>query len=506
MVGWDLPKLYFAGLAGRVNFGAHPAGGKRVVRMRGAVAARLAGATRGYRALVTATAVIGGLVTVVIAQVPHLHLGYAWPEVRLALETSGSLIALFAAFLVFGRLRRRSYLNELLLACALAVLALSNLLFVTVPTVAGWAPDDLTVWAAPLARSLGAVLFALAAFTRRRELRRAGPATGLAAIATLAALGIATLSAHTLAQRWPPRFAATLTPLAVAQPPLRAHPDLFIFELLVALLYGAAAVGFLRLCRRRDDEFYGWLGGAAIVATLSHVNYSLYPASYYQSVLYTGDVFRFTFYVALLAGCLREIWSYWTALSAAAVLEERRRVARDLHDGLAQELAYISRNIGEVTGEQNGETLRRLRPALDRAQIELRAAISALAPPRNETLGTALAEAAAEIAERLRIELDLDIVPGVELSPSRAEALVRIACEAITNAARHSGASSVTLRLDRDASLVRLRVTDRGRGFDTSAPGPGFGLVSMAERARSVGGELHICSAPGRGSEVEVCV
>jgi hypothetical protein len=77
--------------------------------------------------------------------------------VRLALETSGSLIALFATFLIFGRLRRRTYLNELLLACALAVLALSNLLFVTVRTVAGEAPDDLTVWAAPLARSLGAL-------------------------------------------------------------------------------------------------------------------------------------------------------------------------------------------------------------------------------------------------------------------------------------------------------------------------------------------------------------
>jgi signal transduction histidine kinase len=83
---------------------------------------------------------------------------------------------------------------------------------------------------------------------------------------------------------------------------------------------------------------------------------------------------------------------------------------------------------------------------------------------------------------------------------------VRIACEAITNAARHSGASRVSLGLERDGSGVRLRISDKGHGFDTAAPGGGFGLISMRERAHSVGGELLISSAPGHGSEVEVAV
>ena len=460
---------------------------------------------RSYRAIAGLTAVISGLVTIAFARLPQLHLGYAWPAVRLALETSGSLVALFATFLVFGRLRRRTYLNELLLACALAVLALSNLLFVTVPTVAGEAPDDLTVWAAPLARSLGALLFVLAAFATRRELRRGGPVLALAAVATLAALGTASLFAHTFAARWAPRDAATLSPLAVSQPPLRAHPALFVFELLVALLYGLAAIGFLNLATRRRDAFYGWLAVAGILAVVSHVNYSLFPASYAQSVLYTGDVFRFAFYVALLVGCLREIWSYWTALSAAAVLEDRRRMARDLHDGLAQELAYISRNL-DGSGKNGEDAMQRVHLAVERAQLELRSAISALAPPGGQAVGAALAQAASQTAERFRIDLDLDIVPDVRLSPTRAEALVRVACEAITNAAKHSGAPRVSLRLERDGSLVRMQVADRGRGFDTSVPGSGFGLVSMRERIRSVGGELRIRSGPGRGSEVDVAV
>jgi signal transduction histidine kinase len=458
------------------------------------------------RAVAVAAAVVGGVATVAFALLPQLHLDYQWPSVRLALETSGSLIVLVAAFLVFGRLLRRTYLNELLLACALAVLALSNLFFVTVPVVAGWAPDDLTVWAAPFARSFSAVLFAVAAFVPHRRLQRSGPLLALAAASVITALALAVIFVHAFAERWPPKYAATVTPAAVTQPALRAYPALFALELLLAALYGLAAVGLLNRSRRFDDEFFGWLAIAAVLAVVSHVNYSFFPSLYSQSVLYTGDVFRFAFYVALLVGCLREISSYWQALSEAAVLEDRRRIARDLHDGLAQELAYISRNLDSVTGGVNGDAIGRLRQAAERAQLESRRAINALAPAQDRAVEVALAEAAAEIAERFRVDLELDLVPGVRLSPTRAEAIVRIACEAITNAARHSGTTKVTLRLERDGSLVRLRVTDRGRGFDTTVPGSGFGLVSMRDRARSVGGELRICSAPGRGSEVEVSV
>ena len=181
-------------------------------------------------------------------------------------------------------------------------------------------------------------------------------------------------------------------------------------------------------------------------------------------------------------------------------------MARDLHDGLAQELAYIYRNLDLAAGEANRDTVGRLRPAVERAQLELRWAINALAPPIDQAVEVALAEAVSEIAERAKIELRLDIVSGVRLPPTRVEALVRIACEAVSNAARHSGASSVTLCLERDGSLVRLRVADRGCGFDITAPRGGFGLTAMQERARSVGGELRIHSSPGRGSEVRAAV
>jgi signal transduction histidine kinase len=118
----------------------------------------------------------------------------------------------------------------------------------------------------------------------------------------------------------------------------------------------------------------------------------------------------------------------------------------------------------------------------------------------------ALEEAAGQVAERFRIGLHLDLVRGIRLSPTRAEAVVRIACEAITNAARHSGAESVALRLERAGSEISLLVADTGRGFDTHTRADGFGLISMRERARAVGGELRVRSAPGRGSEVRLRV
>lgn len=458
------------------------------------------------RTLGNVTACACGIATIAFALMPQLHLDYAWPQVRLALETSGSLIALVAAFLVYGRLLRRAYLDELLLLSGLAVLALSNLLFVTVPTMARWAPDDLTVWAAPIARSLGALLFTLAAFVAHRRLRRSGHMLSLMAGGVVAAMALAAVFVHTFSKRWPSALAATVTPQSVAQPELHAHPALFAFELLVALLYGLAAMGFFRRSKRFNDEFFEWLAIAAILAVASHVNYSLFPSLYSQSVLYTGDIFRFAFYVALLVGCLREIWSYWNLLSETAVAEDRRRIARDLHDGLAQELAYISRNLDLLVSEANTDTVARLRQAVERARLESRRAINTLTAANDQAVEVALAEAVTEIAERFRIEIDLDLVPGISLSPTRAEALIRIACEAITNAARHSGAKGVKVRLERSGSVAKLRISDNGCGFDTASQDGGFGLTSMRERAHAVGGDLRIRSALGRGSEVEVAI
>ena len=92
---------------------------------------------RGIYVAAIATPVVLAAVTAALALTPQLHLGYPREEADLALDTAASVVGLLAYFLVFGRLRRRARLNELLLACGLAVLALSNLFLCTVPAVAG---------------------------------------------------------------------------------------------------------------------------------------------------------------------------------------------------------------------------------------------------------------------------------------------------------------------------------------------------------------------------------
>jgi len=189
-------------------------------------------------------------------------------------------------------------------------------------------------------------------------------------------------------------------------------------------------------------------------------------------------------------------------LAFGRLRRERTRLACDLHDGLAQELAYLTRNLDALGGSVEPEILDRLRSATERAQLETRLAISRLAIPGRRQEATALADAAGQIARRFAIDLDLDLQPGIRLTRSRSEALVRIACEAVANAARHSGARQVSLSLHRHGSQVWLRVSDNGSGFDPGLATTGFGLVSMRERASSVGGELRVSSVPGRGTEV----
>ena len=217
-----------------------------------------------------------------------------------------------------------------------------------------------------------------------------------------------------------------------------------------------------------------------MLAAASHVNYLLYPAVNVQS-LYTGDVFRFAFYAVLLVGSMREISSYWHALSKAAVLEERQRIACDLHDGVAQELAYLARNLNTLSGIADEERLTPLRRAVERAQLESRRAISAMAAPSGQPFEVALAEAAADVADRYHVELDMDITSDIRLSAARREALVRIACEAVTNAARHSGAGGSTSGWNAAAQVCGCGSATRG----TVSTSPLRGAGSASRRCAS---------------------
>jgi signal transduction histidine kinase len=455
-------------------------------------------AARGVTGAVLVTAAVSAAATVAIGLLPSLRTASGQPSVQAALETAVSLTGLLTAFLIAIRLRRRLLLSELVLAAALVVLVVSNLLFGTVPALTGLTrPEEVLPGIA--GGVLGALLFALAAFAPGRRLARPGRVTAGAA----AALAAAALGAYLMRAQAAGQLPHLLTGTASAVPGARGLPLLPGAELLLAVAYGLAGAGFLARYHRLGDEFAGWLSVAAVVSAGSHVSGFLYPVLVVRPE-YVSEAFRLLFYAVLLTGAVREIWSYWRALPAAAVREERRRIGHDLHDGMAQELAYLARHLDSLAGGADAEAVRRLRRAVARAQRESRQAIRALAPPRAEALEAALREAAAEIADRFGVGVQARIDHDVRVPAASGEALLRAACEAMTNAARHSGAGTVRLTLRRERRHLRLRVSDAGRGFDPQVRRGGCGLALMRERVRAAGGELRIRSLPGSGTEVEV--
>ena len=450
----------------------------------------------------------GAAVTATVAVSPGLYFAYDRPQLHLILETTEGLIGLLVVYLLTGRLRTSGRLPDVLLLYALTVLAVTNLV-ASIPTaVAGAARDTFTTWGPLWTRVIGAAVFAAAAFVPlTRRVRLSTPLIAGGAVVTVIA-GV--LVAQLVEPLLPDLVRATAPRQNLLTPDLRGHPLVHVTQLLSAALFAAAAVGFVRRAEHHDDELMSWIAAAAAVNAFARANYFLFP-SLYSEYVYSGDVLRLVSYLLLLVGASREIRSYWQRAAESAVQAERRKIARDLHDGLAQELSFIATQVRRVSRrpEVAGVEVQmdRIASASQRALDESRRAIDYLVQPHDEPLGTLLAHAAEQVAGRSGARVRASADAGVDAEPEVVEQLVRIVREAVTNATRHGGATTIDLEVaDVDGLLVRIR--DDGRGFDPAADGrrTGFGLTSMSERAERIGGVFVLRSSPGEGTTVEVRV
>jgi signal transduction histidine kinase len=177
-------------------------------------------------------------------------------------------------------------------------------------------------------------------------------------------------------------------------------------------------------------------------------------------------------------------------------------MARELHDGLAQELAFVVTECGRL-GLDPG--LRGIARAAQSALAESRRAILALRRPVAPSLAEELEQVARHAADRAQLRLDLRLGVGIDLPPASRIELSRIVHETIANVARHAEATCVRVELSAEHG-TRLAVSDDGVGFDPSSEAgrSGFGVLGMRERVRALGGELRIVSRPQRGTRVEV--
>src|SRR5262249_7326693 len=216
--------------------------------------------------------------------------------------------------------------------------------------------------------------------------------------------------------------------------------------------------------RRRSNALRGWLAPALAVASLSHANEALFPSEY-SYWIYSGEILGLAVSVILACGIVAELRMAAKRAIDAAILEERRRVARDLHDGLAQELAFVAAELSDMPAALH-PSLPWLRSAVERALFESRSAIPALTQPLNAPLSSAVAAEAGEISARDGVALRLDLDETLEVDEAIREAILRVVREAVTNAVRHGRANMVSVSLRQDpASLARLTVVDDGVGL-----------------------------------------
>lgn len=462
----------------------------------------------GFRHAIAAVALAATAFTVLVTVLEDVQLAYRSPTMHVALEVTAAVVATVAAQLFYGRFRRRLQLRDLLLAASLVVFAVSNLCFSAIPAIAQSELGAFGTWAPVGGRTLGSALLAASALAPDRALRRpgrdalrvlAGAVLGLAAIA----VGVAATSG-TL----PAAIEPGLSPESSTSPRIVGNPVVLTAQALQIVLFTIAAAGFVRRADRTADVLLRWVAAGCVLGAFARVNFFLFP-SLYSEWIYTGDALRLGFQLCLLAGGLLEIRATQEELAGVAVEGERRRLARELHDGIAQDVAFMlqqARALASRTSGADQAAALAIETAAQRALDDSRQAISALVRPPDAPLGEDLERTAAELAGRTGLRIDVGDVPDVRVPAEAQHALLRVLREAVGNAARHGGATRVRIALE-DGPVLALRITDDGTGFDVTqaAEAPGrHGLRSMRERMQAVGGEVRLDSAPGRGTEVLV--
>ncbi|MDQ3842162.1 MAG: GAF domain-containing sensor histidine kinase, partial [Actinomycetota bacterium] len=195
-----------------------------------------------------------------------------------------------------------------------------------------------------------------------------------------------------------------------------------------------------------------------------------------------------------------------------AALEERQRLARELHDSVSQALygialgAKTARTLLKRDPNQAAEPLDYVLSLSEAGLAEMRALIFELRPEFlvKEGLVAALEKQAAALKARHEIQIEATLCDEPKASPEAKETVYRIAQEALHNTVKHARASHVALKVECDPGRITLEVCDDGVGFEAGGDFPGhLGLRSMRERASHLGGTLEVETAPGRGTRIQ---
>jgi len=302
-----------------------------------------------------------------------------------------------------------------------------------------------------------------------------------------------------------------------------ATPAYVALNLALALVFFLAASRFRTIYARDGARRVAFLTLALIIGGFSQIQAGFSPAIS-VGIISGGDPLRAVFYGFLVLAfqadaraSLRDLRESHERLEqlresevVRAVLEERSRLAREVHDGLTQELWLAKLQFGEIAdglGERHPEfrgPMDDVRATLDSAIAEARLAIVALsasAEASSDFVAT-LRTYVEDVGDRLGVPVTTTIAGDVPPLSARTSAEVtRIVQEALTNVRKHAGASKAAVKLESFSGTVKITVEDDGHGFDPLRHTPGHGLDSMQERAAAIGGHVTF-EQPARGTRL----
>jgi signal transduction histidine kinase len=309
-----------------------------------------------------------------------------------------------------------------------------------------------------------------------------------------------------------------------------ALPDVSGLALMIQAVSAALFMVGVLLYRRsylRDGPVAdGYLAVAMLIGVFAEIHFFFYPGVY-SGLVTTSDALRLAFFVVLLAGInaesrsdLRALRSAYAALdrlriseAERATLEERTRLARELHDGLAQDLWFAKlkheRLVPHVPEDQK-ELAAEVTQALDSAISEAKQAVVTMraGEDRDRPLEELMSRTLDDFAARSGVRADFSAadLPS-SLAPRTQVEVLRVLQEALTNVRKHADATVVRVAAEATDGVLHLVIMDNGRGFrPEESSGDGLGLQGMKERARLMGGEMRVHSEPSGGTTVELLV
>jgi signal transduction histidine kinase len=450
-------------------------------------------------------ALVVGIMLIAIAIA--CFIGYVMPRLwsihtaaatlRPSLETGIAAAAVVGAILLVARFRQTRLLRDLLLLTAFAAVALTDFVFHALPAY------DLQTRGYGAGAGIAMTILAAGAFVAvafvpvpQRVVARPRRGLMLAALAAVAWIGLGEL-------------VELANGLVLGRGPVGLDAPVWTAAaLLCFVLLLASGARFAHGCRVDDTEAKLLTGAAILLAggELGTLGMPVAPADWVTP----GDALRVGAFAMLIAVSVILYRQSVRQKAREALAAERLRIAGDLHDGLAQDLAFIaahSERLARLVGADHPVAV-----AAARALATSRGQIVDLEASSATTTAAALREVAAEAQARFSVRITVQVLSMDQSEPSSAERteLVRIAREAIANAVRHGNAKHITVTLGSRHEPFLLRVTDDGSGLpgpgQSTAPTAGTGLGMRAMRARSsrIGAQLRARRREHGGTEIEV--